>query len=290
MRVRDKMRDDLLLRGMSPRTIDTYVRCARRFSEHFGRAPSMLGAVEIRAFFLHLVKARKVRPSSFNVYASALRFLYGVTLQQGEKVMHLPRMRVPMRVPVVLSASEIVRLLDALDSSTHRACVMLAYGSGLRVSEVCKLRAQDIDPKRMVIHVLAAKGGRERHVMMSAMFLSTLRAHYKTARRVGPYLFGGRGTGRPLTSAAIQKAVAKAARKAGIQTRVAPHTLRHSFATHLLESGTDLRTLQVLMGHACVESTMQYLHVTTARVQSLTSPLDTLPRSTSVGTHRASTR
>jgi integrase/recombinase XerD len=275
-RLRDKMREDLELRGMSPITITGYVRCARQFAEYSHRSPSALGAAEIRTFLLHLVKERKLSASSFNVYAAALRFLYEVTLERPEAVAHLPRMRVPMHVPVVLSTSEVQRLLAATESDKHRALVMLAYGAGLRVSEVCKLRIEDIDPKRMVIRIQHAKRGRERYVMLSPVLLKTLRAYWKRARPAGPHLFPGRAPDTSITRAGVHRAIAKAARRAGIPKRISPHTLRHSFATHLLEAGTDLRTLQVVLGHASLSSTMIYLHVGIARVQSVRSPLDAL--------------
>jgi site-specific recombinase XerD len=270
------MREDLALRGMAPNTIVTYVRCARRFAEHFDRSPCAMGATEIRTFLLHLVGERKVHPRTFNVYAGALKFLYAVTLGRPEETLRMPRMRVPMHVPIVLTAVEVQRLLGALTTDKHRAMVMLAYGAGLRVSEVCKLRVEDIDPKRMLVRVQHAKRGRERVVMLSPRLLATLRAYWKAARPGGPYLFPGRDPKKLFTRAAVHKAMIEAARRAGITVRVSPHTLRHRFATHLLEAGTDLRTLQVLLGHASLKSTMTYLHVSPARVQSITSPLDTL--------------
>jgi site-specific recombinase XerD len=189
----------------------------------------------------------------------------------------MPRMRVPMHVPTVLSGGEVARLIAALTSDKHRALVMLAYGAGLRVSEVCKLRIEDIDPKRMVLRIQGAKRGRERYVMLSPRLLKALRTYWKVSRPSGPYLFPRRGDPQKvLTRAAVHKAIVHAARRAGITKRISPHTLRHSFATHLLEAGTDLRTLQVLLGHSSLKSTMAYLHVTTARVQSITSPLDAL--------------
>jgi site-specific recombinase XerD len=272
------MREDLALRGMSPNTIDTYVRCARRFAEHFDRSPCAMGAMEIRAFLLYLTQKRKLRPASFNVYAGALDFLYRVTLDRPEQVARMPRMRVPMHVPTVLSGSEVTRLIAALASEKHRALVMLGYGAGLRVGEICKLRIEDIDPKRMVLRIQGAKRGRERYVMLSPRLLRTLRAYWRASRPTGPYLFPGRNDPQKfLTRAAVQKAISLAARRAGITKRVSPHTLRHSFATHLLEADTDLRTLQVLLGHSSLKSTMTYLHVSTARVQSIASPLDALP-------------
>jgi site-specific recombinase XerD len=185
-------------------------------------------------------------------------------------------MRVPMRVPTVLSRSEVAQLIAALSSDKQRAMVMVAYGAGLRISEVCRLRIDDVDPKRMVLRVQSAKRGRERHVMLSPRLLAALRAYWKVSRPTGPHLFPGRDPAKVMTRVAMHKAIVVAARRAGISKRVSPHTLRHSFATHLLEAGTDLRTLQVLLGHGSLKSTTLYLHVATAHVQSITSPLDTL--------------
>jgi site-specific recombinase XerD len=269
------MREDLALRGMSETTIVTYVGCARRFAEHFGRSPGAMGAREIREFLLHLTK-RRVRARTFNVYVGALTFLYRVTLDRPECVAKVPHMRVPMHVPTVLTGVEVERILGALESDKQRAVVMLAYGAGLRICEACHLRIEDIDAKRMLLHIRNAKRGRERHVMLSARLLKALRAYWKRSRPLGPYVFPGRGADGILTRRAVHHALVKAARRAGITKAVSPHTLRHSFATHLLERGTDLRTVQVLLGHASLKSTMTYLHVSTARVQSIVSPLDAL--------------
>jgi site-specific recombinase XerD len=270
------MREDLTLRGMSANTIAKYVCCARRFSEHFGRSPCRMGAAEIRSFLLHLASECGRSASTVNVYAGALRFLYTVTLERPEEMARIPRMRVPMHVPVVLSGTEVERLLGAITMERHRVAAMLAYGAGLRVGEVCKLRVDDVDPKRMVLRIRGSKRGRERYVMLSARLLAALRAYWKVARPGAPHLFRGRRPGTLLTRGAVHKAIALAARRAGLGKRVGPHTLRHSFATHLLEAGTDLRTLQVLLGHASIESTAIYLHVSTARMQSIASPLDAL--------------
>jgi integrase/recombinase XerD len=275
-RLRDKMREDLTLRGMSANTIEKYVHCARRFAEHFGRSPSQMGAVEIRAFLLHLARERGQSASTVNVYASGLRFLYDITLERPQEMARIPRMRVPMHVPVVLSGTEVERLLGAIPSQRHRLAAMLAYGAGLRIGEVCRLRVDDVDPKRMVLRIRGSKRGRERYVMLSQRLLSAMRAYWKVARPSAPHLFRGRRPGTLLTRGAVHKAIAAAAQRAGLGKRVGPHTLRHSFATHLLEAGTDLRTLQVLLGHASIESTSIYVHVSTARMQSIPSPLDAL--------------
>lgn len=274
-RLRDRMREDLALRGMSVATIDSYVHYARTFAEHFGRSPCAMGLREVTAFLLQLT-GRGLSPSTLSVYGGALRFLYGVTLDRPYELERLPRPRVPMRVPVVLSGTEVERLLGAMSRPNHRVALMLAYGAGLRVGEICRLRVDDIDPKRMVLRIRHAKCGRERYVMLSARLLRELRAYWKAARLSGPVLFPGNAGRIWLTRAAIHKAVVGAARRAGLRKRVSPHTLRHSFATHLLEAGTDLRTLQVLLGYASIESTTLYLHVSTARMQSITSPLDEL--------------
>jgi integrase/recombinase XerD len=275
-RLRDKMREDLELRGCSPATIATYQRCARRFVEHFAAPPARLGAAEVRRYLLYLLNEAKVSPSTVNTYAASIRFLYRVTLKRPDVVADVVRLKTPMRVPRILSGTEVERLLAAIPTTKHRAMVMLAYGAGLRVSEIARLESGDIDANRMVLHIRNAKRGRERHVMLSPILLSALRAYWKDARPPGPRLFPGRDPSKPITRAAIHKALCKAAKKAAITKRLSPHVLRHSFATHLLEGGTDMRTLQVLLGHASLRSTVTYLHVTTARLQQLRSPLDDL--------------
>ena len=176
-KLRDRMHEDLTLRGLSAKTIDSYLRCVRKFAEHFGRSPSTLGAEEIRDFLLHL-RERRVSASTFNVYAGAIKFLYRVTLERPEQVARIPRMRVPMHLPTVLSGSEMSPLIAALETDKHRALVMLAYGAGLRASEACQLCIEDVDPKRMLLHIRDTKRGRERYVMLSPRLLATLeRAH-----------------------------------------------------------------------------------------------------------------
>ena len=284
-KLRDRMRQDLELRGLADNTILTYLRCARRFAEHYQRSPAKMGGEQVREYLLHLRHERRFAASSLIVYAGALSFLYRVSLERPEEVASLPRVKTPKRTPVVLSGSEMERLFAVIESPKYRALCMLGYGAGLRVSELCKLETTDIDSKRMVIIVRECKGRRERHVMMSSCLLHALRSYWKAARPKGDYVFPGRKTGRPLTRAAVSKALAKLVSKAGIGKHVTPHTLRHSFATHMLEMGTDIRTLQVLLGHASLKSTALYLHVSTARVQSLRSPLELLgtPRGRTLG-------
>jgi site-specific recombinase XerD len=270
------MREDLELRGMSANTTEKYLCCARRFVEHIGVPPAKAGAAEVRSYLLHLIHEVKAAPATVNVYAGAIQFLYRVTLKRPEVVMDVVRVKTPMRLPRFLTGAEVSRLLVALPTARLQAMAMLAYGAGLRVGEIVKLEIGDIDAKRMVIHVRGAKRRRERYVMLSPRLLSTLRAYWKAAKLPGPRLFAGRHPDTPLDRGAVHKAFSKAARKAGLGKSLGPHALRHGFATHMLERGTDLRTLQVLLGHASMKSTAIYLHITTARVQSLCSPLDEL--------------
>jgi integrase/recombinase XerD len=277
VRLRDRMREDLELRGFRPNTVEKYICCARRFVEHFGRPPGKLGAAEVRLYLLHLIHEVKAAPGTVNVYSGAIRFLYAVTLRRPEVVADVVYMKKPMlRLPRVLSGPEVTRLLAVISTPWVRVAVMLAYGAGLRVSEILGLEIQDIDAKRMVIHIRGAKRGRERHVMLSPRLLVALRAHWKHAKPSGPRLFAGRDPSEAIHRGTVYKVIRKAARAAGIAARLGPHALRHSFATHMLEAGTDLRTLQVLLGHASMRSTAVYLHITTARLQSLRSPLDDL--------------
>jgi site-specific recombinase XerD len=274
------MVEDLRLRGFAQNTISSYVYQVRKFVKYFGLAPGKLGAADIRRYLLHLLDVEKLSASTRNLAAAALSFFYRVTLCRPERVQGVGRCKVSMKLPTILTVAEVHRLLESMSSAKHRAIVMTAYGAGLRVSEVCKLRFEDIDAERMVIHVKGAKRGRERHTILSPRLLEALREYCRRFRPKGPELFPGRRAGTTLTRAAVHKALKDAHTAAGITKRISPHCLRHSFATHLLESGVDLRTVQVLLGHASMRSTLIYLHVTMARVQSLRSPLDALPLGT----------
>jgi len=201
------MREDLELRGLRPNTIDPYLRCARRFVEHFALPPARLGAAEVRRYLLHLLHEAKVTPPTVNTYAAALRFLFRVTLKRPEVVADVVRLKTPMHLPRVLSGTEVERLFAAIPTLKHRAIVMLAYGASLRVSEVARLEVGDIDAKRMVLHIRDAKRGRERYVMLSPRLLSALRVYWKDARSRGLRLFPGRDPSKPITRAAIHRAL-----------------------------------------------------------------------------------
>jgi len=271
------MDQDRALRGLSPNTRATYLHCVSVFARRFMRSPRMLGAEELRSFLLDLLEVKKRAASTIAVYVGALRFLFGVTLRREDvSFFDLPRPKIPMKLPSVLAVSEIVQLFGAIESLKHRAILMTAYGSGLRITEVCRLMVEDIDSERMVIIVRNAKRGRDRHTVLGPRLLAVLRAYWKAARPEGHYLFPGRkGAKAPtITRAAVSKALKLSVAAAGLKRRVTPHTLRHCFATHLIENGTDLRTVQVLLGHASIRSTTRYVHLTEARLAGLVSPLD----------------
>lgn len=275
--IKDKLCRDLAQRGKRPKTIETYARCCRRFVEHFGRSPIEMSATDVRLYLDHLRVVEHKKPRSINVYAAALTFLYRETLARGHEFGRIPKMRVAPSMPTVLSGAEIERLLAALSTPLQRAVVITAYGAGLRVSEACGLRVDGIDSERMQLHVRDGKGGRNRDVPLSPRVLTELRAYFRRCRPEGALLFPGRkGKDRPVCRNTINRAIRVAVGRAGIRKHVTPHVLRHSFATHLLELGTDLRTVQVLLGHASIKSTTTYLHVSHARLAKVTLPLDAL--------------
>jgi site-specific recombinase XerD len=275
-KLRDKMDGDLKLRGRSDNTRTTYLRCARSFVAHHRRPPAEMGRDEVRDFLLHLVEERGLKPSTYNVYAASLKFLYSHTLERPEEVAWIGQMKVQHRLPAIPSTEEVERLLEALGSLKMQAMVMAAYGAGLRVSEVCNLRVEDIDSRRMVIHVRHAKGDRDRYTMLPQRLLETLRAYWKAERPPGPELFPGKKPGTVVRRDTVGKALKQAAERAKIKKRVHPHALRHAFATHLLEAGTDLRTLQVLLGHASIRTTARYAQVSPAMIRRTKSPADRL--------------
>jgi site-specific recombinase XerD len=282
-KLRDKMAADLQLRRYRPETCRHYLDCARRFAEPFGRSPAAMGEPEIRAFLLHLINERKVSPSTQKVYLGALKFLYAVTLGRPEEVVGIAWPRVPVPQPDILSGSEVASLLDAIRSVTYRAIVLTAYGAGLRLREVCHLRVGDIDSRRSLIHVRDGKGGRDRYVMLSSRVLFGLRTYWRAVRPQGRYLFPGRKPGTVISPDPVRKALKKAAHSAGITKPVTPHLLRHTFATHLLELGTDLRVIQRLLGHESIRTTTRYTRVSKTLVGRTKSPVDEL------GTDKATT-
>lgn len=270
-----RMEEDLKLKNYAAGTRQQYLACARRFAAYHMRPPGGMGEREIRDFLLSLsLDGGSVE--KLKMHLAALKFLYGTTLRRPEVVIALPWPKVPHRLPEILSGTEVDALLGAVDPLLHRAVVMTAYGTGLRIREACSLRVEDIDSKRKLIHVREGKRGRDRYVPLPERLLAFLRLYWRQVRPAGPCLFPGHKPGRPITPHAVRDALAKGIRKAGINKRVKMHTLRHSFATHLLEGGTDIRVIQALLGHASIRSTMRYTQVTQKHVGRITSPLDVL--------------
>jgi integrase/recombinase XerD len=273
--LRRRMIDDMGLRNLAPKTIEVYTQRVAAFAKHFKRSPDALGPDQVRAYLLHLVQERHVSWSYYNQTVAALRFLYEVTLQRQGVMVRIRCPKIPKKLPVVLSQDEVTRVLAAVGSIKHRALLMTAYAAGLRVSEVASLRLDDIDSKRMVIRVRQGKGRKDRYVMLSPRLLDILRLYWK-AERPSQWLFPGDIPGRPLADASIRRVCTRAAKAAGLDKHVTAHTLRHSFATHLLEAGTDIRTIQILLGHRNLRTTALYTHVSPLAAEATHSPLDHL--------------
>jgi site-specific recombinase XerD len=280
-KIRDQMLAEMELRGMAVRTQDTYLMCCRQFVGHFMKSPEQLGASETKAFILHLIRERQASPSSVGVHVAAIRFLYRFVLRNPEAVEDLPRPKVPIRLPVVPSRDEVRRLLKSVRSLKYRTILTLAYGAGLRVSEVCQLQVPDIDSEQMVLHIRGAKGGKDRLVPLSPRMLKALRKYWVKARPLRSCLFPGRRPETPITKDAVRKVLKCAVKDAGLAKHLTPHSLRHGFATHLLEDGEDIRVLQSILGHSQVQTTAHYARVTTRRLGKVKSPLDGLKSSTS---------
>ena len=271
--LRQRFIDDLRMRNYAPRTIEAYVAGVVRLARHFGRSPDQISAEELRSFQLALVD-RRVSWSLFNQTVCALRFFYRVTLGRAEELPEIPFAKVPQRLPDVLSPEEVLRLLDAADNGRDRVLLQTAYALGLRVSELVHLQVTDIDSSRMVVHVRQGKGGKDRLVPLSARLLGELRGYWQRARP-RPWLFPG-ATSKPLHVGTVQRLLPWLVAKAELTKHVTMHTLRHSYATHLLEAGVDVVTLQRLLGHSSLQTTARYLHISTQRLQQTPSLLDLL--------------
>lgn len=272
--LRQRLCEDLNLRNYAPRTVQCYVAAIAAFAKHFGRSPDQLGPAEIRSYQLHLI-AQQASWSTFNQAVCALRFFYGVTLGRPGVVAMIPFAKRPKILPAVLSRAEVATLFAAWPDNRLRVLVRTAYACGLRVSEVTCLRVADIDSQRLVLHVRQAKGNKDRLVPLSAVLLEELRAYWRRYRP-GDWLFPGQRRGRPLTVGGVQRQFHAVVRQLGWSKKVSMHTLRHSYATHQLEAGVDLVTLQHLLGHRCLSTTAHYLHLSTARLQSTPSLLEGL--------------
>jgi integrase/recombinase XerD len=276
--LRQRMIDDLKLRNRSPRTIECYVLMVARFAQFHGRSPEQLGAEHVHAYQKHLLDSG-ASWVVFNQSVSALKFLYGVTLKVAWPVEQIPYGRRVRKLPVVLSPEEVVRLIEAVEHPVYRMALLTAYATGLRISELIALKAEHIDSQRMQLIVERGKGQKPRLVTLSPVLLSQLRRYWKSERpkvRRSPWLFPSRDPARPLHITGIQIACQEARAKAGLTKHATLHTLRHSYATHLLEAGVDLRTVQALLGHNSLGTTAIYTHVERKLTATTPSPLDAI--------------
>jgi len=268
------------VRGKRPATCETYLRCVRRYLEFHGdRDASQLGHEDIETYLMHLMRSAKLSGRSRNVHCSAISFVYRVVLRRPEVVATIGRAKPARHVPEVLTRAEVARLLAAFELNHHRTIAMLCYGVGLRVSEATQLRIADIHSHRGVLFIANGKGGVEREVPLSGRLLEQLRSDYRRRRPAGPYFFPGRWGRLHMTRNAFWIAMRKTRARAGLTKRVHPHSLRHSYATHLLEDGADLRTVQLLLGHASIRTTAMYVTISRERMRRVVSPLETLPAS-----------
>jgi integrase/recombinase XerD len=276
--LRQRMLEDMQVRNLSPNTQTSYCQQISQFARHFSKSPADLHPEDIRAYQVYLTNERKLAPESILIAVSAIRFLYKVTLKKDwafEEV--IPTCKKPQKLPQVLSPKEVVHLLAHVRTLKQRTILTTCYAAGLRVSEVVSLKAAAIDSQRMVIRVEHGKGQKDRYVMLSPKLLETLRGYWRTARPKD-WLFPGDRPEYPITKSAVELACKLARRSAGITKPVTPHSLRHAFAVHLLESGTDIRTIQLLLGHRGLATTARYLRIATSKVCSTSSPLDLLPQ------------
>jgi integrase/recombinase XerD len=272
--LRRRMIEDMTVRNLSPATQRSYLHAVAKFSRYFGRSPDRLGLEEVRAFQVQLVAAGISWPA-LNQTVCALRFFYGVTLGRAELPERIPYAREPRKLPVVLSADEVVRFLEAVPGLKSRTALTTAYAAGLRASEAVRLKVSDVDSGRMMLRVEQGKGGKDRYAMLSPQLLTILRGYWRLARP-RHWLFPGRDEDRPIDPQVLHAACRSACTAAGLAKRVTVHTLRHSFATHLLEAGTDIRIIQVLLGHNNLSTTARYTRVADTTIRNTASPLDRL--------------
>jgi integrase/recombinase XerD len=272
--LRQRMIEDMTVRNFVEKTRNDYIRQVKTFTSFLGRSPDTATAEDLRRFQLHQTRTG-IRPPSINGSVAALRFFFTVTLDRPEMARHLTFVREPRKLPAVLSPEEVARLLEAAPGPKYKAALSAAYAAGLRVSEVVALKVSDIDSERLLLRIEQGKGRKDRFAMLSPQLLELLRDWYRIARPT-VWLFPGRDPILPLTTRQLARTVHAAANMAGIKKRVTPHTLRHSFATHLLEQKTDVRLIQVLLGHAKLDTTMLYTQVATNVIRAVMSPLDRL--------------
>ncbi len=278
--LRKRMLEELQRRNFSPTTIRTYLRVVEDFARYFGTRPDRLSQQHLRQYQLHLIQERKLAIKTVGLHIAALRFFFVKTLRRPYLKLDLPYPKMPKRLPTVLSKEEVTQLIGSANNLLDYTMLMTLYATGMRRAELIGLKVQDIDSQRMIIHIRQGKRNRDRDVPLPPKLLNTLR-EYWLWMKPGTYLFPGMvdnwRADKPLTSKCVWLAVQNAAKRAGIKKRVSPHTLRHSWATHLLENGTDLRTIQMLMGHSDLRATSVYLHLSRRHLQTVANPVETLP-------------
>ena len=273
--MRDRLEQELRLRGYSPRTLKAYVHAVRNFVKYHKRPAEQMGVAEARAYLLYLIREKQVSASSARQVVCALRFFYTKVLKVSFDLEALPFQKRHRPLPSVLTEKEVSSLLEAEQNVKHRAILMTLYSGGLRLQEVIQLRPKDIDSAGMRIHIRDGKGGKARYVMLSSILLDTLRDYFKR-HKPGKWLFYGRTPDEPINPRSVRRMILEAAATAGIRKHVTPHVLRHSFATHLLDRGTNLRYIQELLGHSSIKTTMIYTHVSRRTLTEVVSPLDWL--------------
>ncbi len=276
--LRQRLTEDMQVRNLSRQTQASYVLQVSQFARYFNKSPAVLGPEEIRSYQVYLTNQKKLEASSIKVAVAALRFLYRVTLKRpwdfGEIV---PSPKAPRTLPIILSPDEVVQFLGCIPNIKHRTILTACYAAGLRITEAVHLKPAAIDRQRMVIRIEQGKGRKDRYVMLSPKLLEVL-SDYWWAVRPKVWLFPGDIPGQPITRHSVEKVCQAAHQRSGLSKPVTPHSLRHAFAVHLLESGTDLRTIQLLLGHSSLNTTARYLRIATSKVCATTSPLDLLPQ------------
>jgi integrase/recombinase XerD len=277
--LRQAMLEELHRRNYAASTIAYYIRNVEQFAQFFKRSPDRLTPTHLRTYQAHLLGERKLAPRTVKLHVCAIRFFFVKTLRRRYLLDDTPYPKVPRRLPQILSVDEVTRLIEAAESLSHRTMLMLLYSTGMRNAELRHLQVRDIDSRRMLIHIQHGKGGRDRYVPLSATLLETLRVYWRWMKPqiwLFPGTIAGWRADTPITPKVVWEACQRAATRAQLQKRVSPHLLRHSYATHLLEAGADLRTIQLLLGHVKLEHTVIYLHLSQRHLQAVANPLDAM--------------
>jgi site-specific recombinase XerD len=274
--LREKMMAELQLRGITPRTQTAYLREIAKLEKYFKKSPEELGEEEVKEYLVHMLEDRGLSSGTYKYYAAGIKFLYRTTLNRGEVVEKIKYPKAKIKLPVVLDLSEVRTMLSVMENLKHRAVLTITYSAGLRVSETAHLKVTDIDSKRMMVRVRQGKGGKDRYTILSKTTLECLREYWR-AYRPKDWLFEGQKEGSHICYTSIRNIFVEAKERAGITKPVGPHSLRHAFATHLIEAGTSLHHVQLLLGHKSPKTTTVYLHVSKMNLAQVCSPLDSIP-------------